>query len=78
LKPENILICADGHLKITDFGLSKFIGNGKAFSFVGTLEYLAPEIILGQGHTYLCDYWSLGAIIYEMLAGMPPFYSRDK
>jgi serine/threonine protein kinase len=47
LKPENILLGSDGHLKITDFGLSKFAGNEKSYSFVGTVEYLAPEIIIG-------------------------------
>ncbi|CAG9321369.1 unnamed protein product [Blepharisma stoltei] len=81
LKPENILLDAEGHVKLTDFGLSKqFFGaeNQKAFSFCGTPEYLAPEILKGTGHDKAVDFWSLGALIYEMLAGAPPFYSRNR
>ena len=61
LKPENVLLGADGHIKITDFGLSKVIpsGDGKTHTFCGTPEYLAPEILLGQGHNYCADWWSL-------------------
>jgi len=67
LKPENILIAGDGHLKITDFGLSKegvqiSIG-AKAKSFVGTPAYLAPEILKNHGHNHAVDWWSLGALI---------------
>jgi serine/threonine protein kinase len=75
LKPENILIAADGHIKLTDFGLSKFKNIEKSLSIVGTPEYIAPEILLCQGHSVMCDIWSLGALIYEMLSGSPPFYS---
>ena len=81
LKPENVLLDKDGHLKITDFGLSKQFADDqkkKAFSFCGTPEYIAPEILKGIGHDHSVDFWSLGALIYEMLAGSPPFYSRNK
>jgi protein-serine/threonine kinase len=80
LKPENVLIDKDGYIKITDFGLSKqnILDNHSANSFCGTPEYLAPEIILNKGHGKAVDWWSLGAIVYEMLTGLPPFYSKDK
>ena len=80
LKPENILLGSDGHLKITDFGLSK-LGLGResrTFSFCGTPEYLAPEVIRGDGHSFEVDWWSLGALVYEMLVGAPPHFSKDK
>jgi len=80
LKPENVLLDEEGHVCITDFGLSKtgLAGSQKAFTFCGTPEYLAPEIIKGVGHDYAVDYWSLGALLYEMLSGAPPFYSKDR
>jgi serine/threonine protein kinase len=80
LKPENVLLDCDGHLKLTDFGLSKkfFTGEIKAYSFCGTPEYLAPEILKGMGHNQAVDFWSFGALVYEMLAGSPPFYSRNR
>jgi len=80
LKPENVLIDRDGYIKITDFGLSKqgIIDNHSANSFCGTPEYLAPEVIDNLGHGKAVDWWSLGAIIFEMLTGLPPFYSKDR
>ena len=70
-----------GHIRLTDFGLSKEgISNttSGAHSFCGTPEYLAPEILNRQGHGRAVDWWSLGALLYEMLTGLPPFYCRDR
>eukprot|EP00824_Muranothrix_gubernata_P020325 TRINITY_DN40660_c0_g1_i1.p1 TRINITY_DN40660_c0_g1~~TRINITY_DN40660_c0_g1_i1.p1 ORF type:complete len:370 (-),score=61.99 TRINITY_DN40660_c0_g1_i1:38-1147(-) len=80
LKPENVLIDRDGYIKITDFGLSKenITDNQSARSFCGTPEYLAPEILKRTGHGRAVDWWSLGAIIFEMLTGLPPFYTKDR
>ena len=80
LKPENVLLDSEGHIKLTDFGLSKkfFSGEKKTFSFCGTPEYLAPEILKGIGHDQAVDFWSFGALIYEMMSGAPPFYCKNK
>ncbi|KAK7271191.1 hypothetical protein RJT34_26882 [Clitoria ternatea] len=109
LKPDNLLIAHDGHIKLTDFGLSKvglinstddlsgpavngtpLIGEDeprvftsedqrerrKKRSAVGTPDYLAPEILLGTGHGYTADWWSVGVILFEMIVGIPPFNSE--
>lgn len=81
LKPENILLDIEGHIRLTDFGLSKNgidASNPKAYTFCGTPEYLAPEILKSLGHDKAVDFWSLGAVMYYMLSGAPPFYSRNK
>ncbi|CAK86839.1 unnamed protein product (macronuclear) [Paramecium tetraurelia] len=80
LKPENILLDKNGHIVLTDFGLSKlgFEKNEMTYSFCGTPEYVAPEILYQRGHTFVVDFYSYGAMIYEMLCGSPPFYSKDK
>lgn len=80
LKPENILIDYDGYAKVTDFGLSKenIVDNTSAHSFCGTPEYLAPEILARTGHGKPVDWWALGALIFEMLTGLPPFYTKDR
>jgi len=81
LKPENVLLDSKGHVRLTDFGLSKEgISNSSsgANSFCGTPEYLAPEILNRQGHGRAVDWWSLGALLYEMLTGLPPFYCSDR
>ncbi|CAG9320848.1 unnamed protein product [Blepharisma stoltei] len=80
LKPENILLDYDGHIKITDFGLSKqgILPNGLTYSFCGSPEYMSPEVLKSQGHGRAVDYYSLGALLFEMLTGLPPFYDSNR
>jgi len=80
LKPENLLIDREGHVKITDFGLSKegIEDNHSAMTMCGTPEYLAPEILDRKGHGKGVDWYSVGALTYEMLTGLPPFYTKDR
>ncbi|GAB1610044.1 serine/threonine-protein kinase Sgk1-like isoform X4 [Argonauta hians] len=79
LKPENILLDSQGHVVLTDFGLCKegIEGMGTTTTFCGTPEYLAPEVLRKQPYDRTVDWWCLGAVLYEMLFGLPPFYSRD-
>jgi len=78
LKPENILLDAEGHIRITDFGLSKQIeSEDGTHTFCGTPEYLAPEVLKGKGHGCAVDWWSLGTLVFEMLTGLPPYYSQN-
>ena len=75
LKPENILLGSDGHIKLTDFGLSKIFNQKKqkAYTICGTPQYLAPEILSDDGYDKTIDWWSLGCVMYEMLVGKAPF-----
>lgn len=66
------MVDEDGYIKLIDFGTAKII-NGRTFTIVGTPYYMAPEVILGEGHNHTVDYWSLGAMIYEFLCGAVPF-----
>jgi len=79
LKPENLLLDMNGHICLTDFGLCKEgLGYGDVtHTFCGSPEYLAPEIFLGIGYDRGVDWWALGTLLYEMLAGLPPFFSDD-
>ncbi|XP_054168256.1 ribosomal protein S6 kinase beta-2-like [Oppia nitens] len=80
LKPENILLDYRGHVKLTDFGLCKeAIQDGKlTHTFCGTIEYMAPEILTRVGHFHAADWWSMGALMYDMLTGAPPFTGENR
>uniref|UniRef100_A0A3P8UHV6 cGMP-dependent protein kinase n=1 Tax=Cynoglossus semilaevis TaxID=244447 RepID=A0A3P8UHV6_CYNSE len=78
LKPENLLLDTEGYVKMADFGFAKKIGLGKkTWTFCGTPEYLAPEVIMNKGHDFGADCWSLGILIFELLTGSPPFSGSD-
>ncbi|XP_007552925.1 cGMP-dependent protein kinase 2 [Poecilia formosa] len=78
LKPENLMLDIKGYIKLVDFGFAKELVRGeKTYSFVGTPEYMAPEIIKNQGHDFAVDFWSLGILIFELLVGSPPFSSSE-
>lgn len=90
LKPENVVIDEKGHAKLTDFGLSKFNFKNKdrAFSFCGSPEYMAPEMLVTDKHRMYgsspmyhdksIDFYHLGALLFEMLVGLPPFFSENR
>jgi len=80
LKPENLLLTREGHIVMTDFGLSKeglHDKEDRTGTFCGTPEYLAPEVLEGKGYGKAVDWWSFGTLVYEMLTGLPPFYCED-
>ena len=83
MKPENVLLDAEGHIRITDFGLAKgevtgMGAKGGTTTFCGTPEYLAPEILENKGHGKAVDWWALGTLLYEMVHGLPPFYDQNQ
>ncbi|KAI1897232.1 hypothetical protein AGOR_G00081150 [Albula goreensis] len=78
LKPENLMLDRRGYVKLVDFGFAKELVRGdKTYSFLGTPEYMPPEIIQNQGHDFSADFWSLGILVYELLVGSPPFSSSE-
>ena len=76
LKPENIMIGADGYLKLIDYGFAKTVTK-RTYTICGTPEYIAPEILLNKGHGKPVDWWTLGILTYEMVAGIDPFNDDD-
>jgi serine/threonine protein kinase len=80
LKPENVLIGLDGHIVLADLGFAKNLEKEQRFrssSICGTSEYIAPEIVFGTDHSFECDLWCFGVVLYEMLVGKTPYHSRD-
>jgi len=80
LKPENLLYCTKDEssiIKVTDFGLARYIEGDLAYTACGTPGYVAPEILEGKGYGREVDYWSIGVILYIMLSGFPPFYHEN-
>ncbi|RWA11452.1 hypothetical protein EKO27_g3639 [Xylaria grammica] len=82
LKPENLLLDGQGHVKLVDFGFAKRLGSKddrpvETYTLCGTPEYLAPEVIQNKGHTTAVDWWALGILIYEFLTGYPPFWHQN-
>ena len=77
---ENVLLDSDGHIRITDFGLAKgnMSSGERTNSFIGTMEYMAPEVIQGKGHGKDVDWWSVGILLFEMMTGMPPFSAKSR
>ena len=91
LKPENILLSSDMHILVTDFGSAKIISEEeedcerevgpapvRRNSFVGTAQYVSPEILTNSGSSRASDLWALGCIIYQMVTGIPPFVAQNE
>jgi serine/threonine protein kinase len=73
IKPENIMVLPSGDIKLIDFGFAKLMDKDRTFTTVGSPEYMAPEVILREGHNKAADWWSYGILLYELLCGHPPY-----
>lgn len=79
LKPENIMICDDGHICLVDMGLCKVLRRERAmWSTGGTPTYISPEVLERKKYSFTADWWSLGILIWEMIAGKPPFMEANQ
>lgn len=80
LKPDNVVLDSEGHVLLTDFGLSKegVLDNSGAKSFCGSVAYLAPEMLRRTGHGKSVDWYLLGVLLYEMLVGIPPYFTQNR
>lgn len=80
LKPDNVVVDFEGHALLTDFGLSKegVLDNQLARSFCGSVAYLAPEMLRRSGHGKSVDWYLLGVLLYEMMVGVPPYFTNNK
>lgn len=77
LKPENVLLNINGYVRLANFSMVKKIDRGRTYTLCGTPDYMAPELISFKGYSLAVDYWSLGIIMFEMVAGHPPFLAKD-
>lgn len=80
IQPENILVDIQGHLRITDFGMSRFgfEEENNAYSFCGSEQYMAPELMEHKNYNFSADFYSIGAILYELLTNYPPYYGVEE
>ena len=77
MKPENVLLDNDGNIKLADFGVGEKLNGKKAYSKIGTIEYMAPEMFQENGYDFSIDLWAFGCLMYELVNGKPPFLGSE-